>query len=74
MYVTFTQACGGDSDEVAILAHVFYGAVAGIPHRGTQAADELMNNTAYRTFEWHSTFDPFGHEFEIIRNFLLKIH
>src|SRR5918995_5558817 len=51
--VALAHARVGDAHEGRPCAHLFYRAAAGIAHRGTQAASELMQDLDERALVWH---------------------
>src|ERR1700676_486337 len=60
--MAFAQTGAGDAHELAVLLHLSAGAVAGIAHRGCEAADQLVDDAAHRALVRHPAFDPFGHQ------------
>src|ERR1700733_11748761 len=62
--VAFAEAGAGDADELAVLLHLGDGAVAGVAHRGFEAADQLMDDVADRALVRHPALDPFGHQLQ----------
>ncbi len=73
MNVAFRGSRGTDPDELRVGAHRFHVATAGIPHRGTQPADQLVNDRADRTSIGDSALDTFRHQFPAVTLNLLKV-
>ena len=60
--VAFTKAGRGDADESALFRELRDVARAHVAHAALQPADELIGETAQRTFICHASFDAFGDE------------
>src|SRR3546814_5194825 len=71
--MALAQSGVGDSQERAVRLHVRHGGVAGIPHRGAQAADELVHDAPDGSLVGHLSLDPFRDELEGVGDFLLKV-
>ena len=55
--VALGESCVGDSYEVAIGLHLGDAAIAGVAHRGAQAAYHLVEHVVHRTSCRHSALD-----------------
>src|SRR5471032_3269768 len=58
----FSHAGAGDPYELWLGAHFFDVGAAGVAHRGTQAAHQLMDDRAQGAFVRHTAFDAFRYE------------
>src|SRR6202046_3266850 len=61
-----------DPDELRPL-QTFDGVGAGVAHRGTQSAGELMDHRRQRSTERHPAFDALGHELVLGKHVVLEI-
>src|SRR5580693_7886202 len=59
--VALAQPRAGDPHELAVLLHLGDGLVAGVAHRGFEAADQLVDDVADRALVRYAALDALGH-------------
>src|SRR5436190_581330 len=62
MHVGFTDACGGDLDELAALAQLVDGGIAGVAHARAQAAHQLLDHRDRAALVGDAALHALGHE------------
>src|SRR3546814_10814862 len=67
------QARTRDPHEPRALLEIGNRRGAGIAHRRLHAADQLVDDIPGRPLERHLSFDPFGHQLELILDIALEI-
>jgi len=71
--MTLAKARARDAHEGRVLLERLDIGAARVAHRGTQAADNLVNDVGDRSFVRHLPFDALGNELERIGHFGLEV-
>ena len=68
--VALFHAGAGDADELRLAAHLLDVAAAGVAHRGTHAADQLMHDRRKAALVGYAPLDTLGHQLVLLGVFL----
>ena len=72
MHMGFADAGRGNLDKLSLLPHLVDGGTTNISHRGTQSTHQLVDHRGHRPLVGHPSFDPFGHQLQLVADFLLE--
>ena len=71
--VGFSHASAGDAHKLRLGTHLLDVGAAGVTHRGTQTAHQLVNDRGERPFVRNATFDAFRHQLLGTRRGVLEV-